>query len=612
MPVADIRPDRPDEITVTTDYTDRERMLLIPGGLYKRDGTWMAPLSWATCRILRGVFGEDLKVTPDLKAWAQRERKLIDHMMELRSLLEPPDAMSKGNKLIDEIESSSTMKLKPYQRVTLACNVVMGQFADLSEMGTGKTGVAIRTLQVLHAAGRQPFPAVIVAPKSVVATTWPTELGKWAPELSYTIISGDFAIAERRKRIAQRNDVTIITWEMVRAHSRVSGYGSIRLTDTDTKVKELNELAPRTVIMDEAGRLREPQSAQSRAVKWLAHQARYRYALTGTPVNNDDAALEMWGILHVIAPEWHPHKTKYDERYVLSGYSLFGGRVVMGLEPGYEPEFRSITLPLYRRVLKDMVLQDLPQRLPDITRHTPMTPRQAKIYRQMEDLQIAQLNDLLVAKTPLVALTRLMQFAAASARIEERVDSKGQVHRDVMLEDPSNKVDDLVELLDEMGDEPLVVAAESAKLIDLAEFRLNSLGITCAVIAGRVGLADRALAVQRFQAGEVRVILLVLKTGAEGITLTRSRVILFMQESWEPEENDQAVGRIDRIGAEVHASLQVIRQITPGTVEERKPKVLARKGRRIEEVLQDKAALAAILGADEKRPKVRGTRKERE
>lgn len=603
MPVADIRPDRPEEVTITTDYTDRERMLLIPGGLYKRDGTWTAPLSWATCLVLRGVFGEELQVSPDLKAWAQRERKLIDRIMEIRGLLEPPDSMSKGNALIDKIEASSNMKLKPYQRVTLACNVVMGNFADLSEMGTGKTGTAIRTLQVLRDAGRQPFPAVIVAPKSVVATTWPTELNKWAPELSYTIISGDFAISERRKRIAERNDVTIITWEMVRTHSRVAGFGDIRLTDADTKVKELNELAPRTVIMDEAGRLREPQSAQSRAVKWLAHRARYRYALTGTPVNNDDAALELWGILHVIAPEWHPHKSKYGERYVLSGYSLYGGRVVMGLDAAYEPEFRSVTLPLYRRVLKEMVLKDLPQRLPDITRHTPMTPKQAKIYRQMEELQLAELNDVLVAKTPLAALTRLMQFAAASARIEERVDNKGQVHRDVILEDPSNKVDDLVELLDEMGDEPLVVAAESAKLIDLAEARLKSLGITCAVIAGRVGLADRALAVQRFQAGDVRVILIVLKTGAEGITLTRSRVILFMQESWEPEENNQAIGRIDRIGAEAHASLQVIRQITPGTVEERKPKVLARKGLRIEEVLQDKTALADILGASEKQPK---------
>ena len=148
-----------------------------------------------------------------------------------------------------------------------------------------------------------------------------------------------------------------------------------------------------------------------------------------------------------------------------------------------------------------------------------------------------------------------------------------------------------------MGKESFIVAAVSAQLIDIAEAKLKSAGITCTVISGRISSQGRQQAVTQFQSGAVQVILLVLATGAEGITLTRSRVILFMQEDWRPDLNDQAVDRAHRIGSEIHDSIQVIVQITPGTIEERKPAILARKHGRIEDVLQDRATLARLLGS---------------
>jgi SNF2 family DNA or RNA helicase len=316
--------------------------------------------------------------------------------------------------------------------------------------------------------------------------------------------------------------------------------------------------------------------------------------LTGTPVNDD--AFDLWGLLHVVAPDWHPGKTRYGDRYVNIGYGLFGGIAVLGLKAEAEAEFRQVTMPLYRRILKAAVLPHLPPKLPDQVRLTPMTPRQAKAYREMEELQLTQLNELLVAPNHLASLTRLLQFAAASARVEKKTDAKGNVRDVVVLEDPSAKVDDLVELLDEMGQEPLIVAAVSRQLIELAAARLGKHGISYGLITGGVSVTDRAMTVQKFQAGQIRVILVVLEAGAEGLTLTRARVTLFMQEDWRPDLNSQMRDRNDRIGAEVHDSLQVIRQVTPGTVEERKHDVLGRKQVRIEEVLRDRETLTRLLG----------------
>jgi SNF2 family DNA or RNA helicase len=567
-------------------------MLLVPGSAFSGGSTWHVPLSWASCVVLRSVFGGELRLGPGLRAWAHSERKRIERALLLRDALDLPPG-SPGGALLDELERGSARRLRPFQRADVGYLVTMERAGLFAPMGAGKTAVMIRTLQVLRAIGRSPFPCVVIAPNSVKAAVWPTELTAWAPEISFTVVDG--GAAARRKQIISGADVTIINWEAVALHSRVAGYGDIRLTDKDKQVKELNELGPRAVIMDEAARLRDASTRQSRAVKFLASQARFRFALTGTPVADDPT--DLWGILHVVAPDWHPGKSKFMDRYVLTGYSLYGGLVVMGLKPEADDEFRRVTLPLYRRIPKEIILPQLPEKLPPQVRHTPMTPAQAKLYRQMERDMLAQVDDLLVAQSPMIQVMRLMQFAAATAsHVEITRDDDGRPHYKIELAEPSCKIDDLVDVLAELGDEPLVVAAVSRQLIDLAADRLRREGISCEAIVGGMPAADRAAAVRRFQDGDVRVILLVLATGAEGLNLTRSRVILFMQEDYRTDLNDQAVDRVHRIGSEIHSSIQVIKQITPRTVEERKPVILAEKHSRIEEVLRDRDAVTRLLG----------------
>jgi SNF2 family DNA or RNA helicase len=495
------------------------------------------------------------------------------------------------------------MKLTDFQRAGVAY-LVHGERVLLGDpMGSGKTVQVIRALQVLDRMSRSPFPAVIICPSSLKHTVWKNEIQRWAPELSVSVVDGSAAL--RRKQIAEKADVTIINWESVALHSRVSGYGDIRLSDKDRQNKELNFLSPRTVVCDEASRLRNPESKQYRAAAWLLRQARFRYAITGTPVNRD--AFDLWAILHAIAPEWHPGKTRFGDRFVNTGYSLYGGLTVLGLKPETEAEFRKITLPLYRRLPKEVILPQLPPKLEPVIRHTVMAPKQAKAYAQMEKDNIAQLNDILIAGSQLSVLTRLLQFASASASVEYTpvlvTNDDGTKHTKqkaiVKLEDPSGKIDDLIELLQELGDdEPLVVGAVSSQLINLAAARLKDNGITYALVTGAQKGEERSEAVRAFQAGEIRVILLTLGAGAEGLTLTRARFSLLMQEDWRPDFNEQFADRTHRIGSEIHTSgIQLIKQITPGTVEERKAEVLGAKGVRIEDVMQDKAMLARLLGA---------------
>jgi len=476
------------------------------------------------------------------------------------------------------------MKLLDYQRSGVAFLVKNRRALLADPPGLGKTAQIIRALQVLEAMGQDPFPALVVCPNSLKTSTWESELSKWAPELRVQVIDGN--ATQRRKQIEAEADCLVLNWEALRLHSRIAGYGSIALTDKEKEPKELNLRGFRTVIADEAHKAKDAKAVQTRALWALMHAAEFAFLATGTPVAKN--VEDLWALLHALERGWFPAKTRYLDRYAEVSLNPFGGIEIHGLNQNHKDEFFKIVDPLIRRIPKEAALPELPGKLPLQIRHTPMKAAQKKAYLQMRDDMIAHLNDILVAPSPLAQLTRLSQFAAASATMTE----EGEVR----LTAPSPKVDDLVDLLEELGDEPLVVVAVSRQLIELAAERLTKLKISHGLVTGAQSIYERHEAVQRFQDGRIRVILLTLGAGAEGLTLTRANRLLFMQRDWSQIKNLQAEDRIHRIGSEKHDFVQIIEQVTPDSVEEHRNEVLAVKGMRMEEIIRDEATLKKLLG----------------
>lgn len=586
MPKADLYThDGSNVIKIETTYQDRHLMTELPGGRFNRQlGNWLAPLSWATCVTLRGLFGDRLEIGEDLQnwAWTQRNRR-IEPAYRIRNLLELPADMPFPE--LDEVEKNSELKLFPYQRVDVMFLLLNERALLANEPGLGKTAVLIRYLQVLSYLECGPFPCVIICPNSLKFAVWQRELATWSPEISVQVVDG--SAGKRRKQLANKADVFVVNWDSVRLHSRLAPYGSINLTDAERTPKELNDLQPRSVFMDEAHRLKSPQTAWTRATWAVAHQARYRVAATGTPVT--DHVGDFWSLGHALEPTWLPVKTKFMDRYAQVSLNFFGGAEVVGVNPNNKDELFTIIDPLTRRVPKQLALPQLPPKLPVQYRHTPMSPKQQKLYDQMREEMLAMLDGgLLVAGDDRVKFLRLMQFAAASAEITE--------DGSVKLTSPSSKVDDVIDLLEEMGDAPLVVGAVSRQLIELVGKKLEQLKIPHGYVTGAYTPAERRLAVDNFQAGRIRVILVTLGAGAEGITLTRADTLLFMQEDFSEVANQQFQDRIHRIGSEQHAAIRIIKQVTPDSVEERKLELLEGKRVRMEEILRDEDSIRYLLG----------------
>lgn len=570
MPAAERAGDR---IVLTTEYRDRDLIRAVPGARYDKDArTWSVALSWANCLCLRGVFGERLTIGDELRAWAAAEREgRVDPAMAARER-----ALDPSNDAHAESPPSGWRELYPYQRTGVQFLSAAGSAILADEMGAGKSAQTIVALEAQDA-----YPALIICPNSVKGS-WAVEFARWAPHRSVQIVGG--GAAKRRKQLAEEADVYIINWEALRIHSRLAPYGSVRLSDAEKTPGELNRPWG-AVVADEAHRAKEPKAKQTRALWAIGRSAEHRYALTGTPIANSPA--DLWAILNFVSPDEWPARTKYIDRFCLTSWNAFGGVDVVGIRPELRDEFFAVVDPRFLRRSKDIVLPWLPPKV-HLTRRIELPAKQAKAYKELRDGMVAGLDSgTLLALDPLTLLGRLSQLASSYADV--------QPDGTVQLSEPSGKLDELDAILDELGDEPVVVFAASRQLIDLAAARLEKRGVTFGKITGTVSTDERELAKEAFMAGRLQVLLLTLGAGSEGLTLTRARHLVFLQRSWSLVENRQAEDRIHRPGAEQHESVFIHDIVAAGTVEDDLLSALDAKGGMLEQIVRDKELLRKVL-----------------
>lgn len=338
--------------------------------------------------------------------------------------------------------------------------------------------------------------------------------------------------------------------------------------------------------------MKDPKSKQTRACWAVQHgkDVKFAFGLTGTPIANHPG--DLWAIMHGIAPEDYPVRTKYIDRYCMQGYSPFGGLNIVGVMPNTEAEFRQILNPRMRSMPKELVLPFLPPRVHPEPRYVEMSPKQRKAYKQMEDDMLTRLEDgtMIFATNSLTRNTRLLQFSSAFAT----VDDDGNVR----LSEPSSKLDELDNIIDEMDGQPLVVVAESSQLIYLAQARMEKRGISYRMITGDVAVPVREQNIIDFQEGRVQVMLMTIKAGGVGITLTRAGVMVFLQRSWSMVDNSQCEGRVHRIGSEIHDKIVIIDMVASGTVEEMQIPRLHEKLNRLQEIVRHRETLLANGNVD--------------
>lgn len=600
MPFADIDDTIPDMIRVNTTWNEKELIQQVPGSSY-RNNAWRVPLTWAACVQLRGIFGERLLIGENLIAWAQNLRmEYVNPASSLRERLTPEKNSNIG---ID--------RLFPFQRAAVDFMLIPNRGLLGDEMGSGKTIEMLCYLAALADKGKPVFPAIIICPNSL-KLHWAARIPEWVPGATPYVISGTQKNRQEMLEFAALDEkpVIIINYELLRTMSRLASFGNIRLKrctkcdryggdesvtarTCEVHPKPLNYFGFRTVILDEAHRIKDPKSQQTRAAWAVCHDSAVEqvWALTGTPIANHVG--ELWSVMHAVAPKEYPTKSKFTDRYALAGWNEFGALEVAGLDPAHETEFRSFFNPRFRRVTKDMVLPQLPPKTHTV-RMVDMTPQQGRMYAELESSLMCRTADgeLWVVQSQLAAVTRLSQLACSSVKII-KPDERDISSWIVELKNPSPKIDELMQVISELGDRQAVVAAEYSKLIDLACDRLTAEGISHAKITGEVSPYDRQKALDALNAGHIQILLFTTKAGGVGLDMSAASCLIWLQHPWSMIEYLQAEDRVRRIGSERHAAIDIVHIVTDKTIEDDKIHRLQDKLHALEEIVRDRDRMRA-------------------
>lgn len=589
--------------TILIDAAVRYKELCksIPGtGWSTKKNAWTMPVSWSGCLALRSVFKRELIIGPQLTAWAGNE--LADRVAPANILREA----------LDYPEGDADLFAHQKAGVQFLATARQALLAD--EPGLGKTAQAIRALAELNRRGESAFPVLVVCPNSL-KLNWEREFEKWWPGVRVQVIDG--TATQRRKQFDSylepkegdpKPHVFVVNWESLRSHSRLAPYGSIALkkclehggqdekvtaTACEVHIRELNQIDFKAVIADEIHRSKDPKSKQSRALWAATGGAEIRYALTGTPIATD--VLDLWSILHWLNPQEWPTKTKWADRMVDMMSNAFGGTIVLGIKPTMDAEFFGALNPRMRRMLKKVVLPNLPEVIVD-KRTVEMSAKQKKAYSQMQEHMMAELDDgsFVLAPSPLTQMGRLLQFAAAYAEI---VYDTNTGEEKVLLSEPSATLDAVMTDIQsgDFGEDSIAISSVSRQLIDLLHIRLEKAKIPHGLITGKVDAYMRQVAVDDFQAGRTKVILFTAAAGGVGITLTAARRLIRLQRPWSLVEDKQVNDRVHRIGSEIHDSIIITDYVVTDTVQQRVDDVLEVKGESFEEIVKDEDQLRKLL-----------------
>ena len=461
-------------------------------------------------------------------------------------------------------------ELRPYQRrglSWLAFLAELGLGACLADdMGLGKTvqllalestersagGASIgaersaggASIGAERSAGAH-FPTLLLCPMSLVGT-WQREAERFAPDLRVLALHGPGRPRGEalRARVAE-SDLVVTTYA------------------TATRdVDDLAAIAWRRLVLDEAQAVKNSRASAARAVRRF--DAEHRVALTGTPVEN--RLSELWSVMDVLNPGLLGTADRFRERYAVP--------IERHGNTDAATRLRTITRPyLLRRVKTDpTIIDDLPEKI-EITQHYRLTPEQATLYRTVVDDMMEKIEDA-------QGIHRRGNVLAAMAKLKQVCNHPAQLlHDGSPVGRRSGKVIRLEEILGEILDEGdrVLCFTQFTEFGHLLVPHLSARFDTdIAFLHGGTPKKRRDEMVARFQAGEgPPVMLLSLKAGGTGLTLTAATHVVHLDRWWNPAVENQATDRAFRIGQ--RRTVQVRKFVCPGTVEERIDAMIAKK-----------------------------------
>lgn len=415
----------------------------------------------------------------------------------------------------------------------------------------GEAGVG-KTISATTAMNAKPGKAIIICP-AFLKYNWEAEINKWSTrKLKIQILHN------QQSRALEDSDVIIYPASLLHHEPIRESIFALGISFQWLFIDEAHYFKS-----DEAKRTKSllggSVSVESRRKKWKGFHTicNHVVALSGTPMPNG-RPIELYPILSAHAPFTigYLNKHAYAEKYC----AAFEG------EWGWDYSGSSNLPELHEKLKNYMLVQkldecvDLPEKMPYQFIFMDDDRPKKEQASEMKLLATVKLGDIIKHEA--------MRDEKFGDKVEYRKESALEAGRELLAGEflaelrranGMRKVPGAVSIIKEMiEDGPLIVFAWHQDVIDALADKLYKLEPF--VITGKTPHATRHKYVGEFQTSQTRNLLIAnIQAAGVGITLTKAARVLFVEPSFVPADNEQAVARVRRIGQtrQVQASFLV-------------------------------------------------------
>lgn len=449
-----------------------------------------------------------------------------------------------------DVTPPETLKgeLRPYQQTGLKwlwTNVSKGFGVCMADdMGLGKTIQIISLILKMKEEGNLKKPVLVICPTTLMGN-WMKELQMFAPSLDAVIYHG----AERQLDV--KHDVILTTYAIMRID-----------------VEELKKQSWGMVIVDEAQNIKNPDTAQTLAIKTL--KADVKVAMTGTPVEN--RLTELWSIFDFINQGYLGSLREFQKSYAIP--------IERFKENSRAAKLKMSVSPFVLRRLKTdkHVISDLPEKMV-LNEYCYLSKPQAVLYEKT-------LNEMMSKISEFSGINRRGNIFKLITALKQICNHPYQFLKSgEMSRELSGKMDKCISTVQSIldnGEKTLIFTQYK----EMGEILQKVISEECGTIPlffhGSLTVPQREELINTFQTDDnAKVMILSLKAGGTGLNLTSATNVIHYDLWWNPAVEDQATDRTYRIGQD--KNVMVHRMITLGTFEEK-----------IDEMLKSKKELADL------------------
>ena len=420
---------------------------------------------------------------------------------------------AKNADIIVEGLGSGDLELRPFQKAGVAYATDVKRCFIADEMGLGKTVQALASIQ--H---QKSYPALVVCPASL-KTNWQRESKTWLPGKSVHIVDSKVGV--------KNADVVIINYDIL-----------------DRQKENLLKVGFQSLIFDESHYAKNSSAKRTKALKEIAKSipnSGMVLALTGTPILNRPielvSQLEIIDRIDDFGGSWN-----FRKRYCAASRSNFGWD--FSGSSNLDELNDMLRRTCYVRRNKSDVLKELP----DKGRYTIETSLSGKAFQQYRSAEGEYLS----------WLGHEEGMGSTNAQHLSKITTLKKLAGEGKIEAACEWIDTFLD----STDRKLVVFAHHTSVVDEIAERYGKLRV-----AGKDSQEARQHAVDTFQNDpNARVIVLNMKAGGVGLTLTAASDVLFVEQGWTPAEHDQAEDRCHRIGQDNNVSAWYL--LAEGTIDD--------------------------------------------